>query len=89
MKFYSIKYVETTVRVEEFEGEIVQEYYAACNMGKANSRFERIGTDAFLTFGEAQSAGIKKLDKAVVAVEKKRLRLQVRRQLFEDLKQGE
>ena len=73
MKFYSIKYLETK-GIEEFEGKVVQGEYANGlddNNGRAFTRFEKIGRDAFNTEMEARARARMKLDRSITASEKK------------------
>lgn len=89
MIFYSIKYLESRGKIEEFEGEIYDGSYACSRKVKVQTspgvvqqvtlgegaRFEKLGSTAFTVKADAVLAGAQKLKRALAGLEKKRARI--------------
>jgi len=89
MTFYSIKYLESCGAIEEFIGKIYDGSYASSRGTKVQSgpgivqqvtlaegaRFEKLGSVAFTVKADAVLAGVQKLKRALISLEKKRARI--------------
>jgi len=70
--FYSIKYIETR-GLDAFEGEFTDGWDGAVYArGKKRRNLERVGTEVFTSKDEALRAGVKKLERAIINLDKKK-----------------
>lgn len=86
MKFYSSKYAMTK-GIQEFNGEIYvggdNTKYADGKEGLYANRFERLGTDAFLTEKEARMSALIKIDRKLGSIEKQAKKLKKLKERFQ------